>query len=267
MKKQIGFEYEGYISGKGQHQSLYPPDIMPIKEIKNDENFLTIFNREGLSLHDDLKSHWISQAGYRDNYARLAEMRFFPIDLETNPSKFVDNLFFIKENAFKHVKWSEVEVPEDEHKYSLSELEDKIQTDLLLEKRRLNNFTGEVLLYSFKNPMTIIDNKITSWISDNNCRNRGGGLHINISPVKPEEVYSFITKLHEELFPLNFTPGTKEVKFKSNYRQQLLFRYRNYNGIPGVEYMSLGFNLDELSKEEVLAIFEKIFKTVNKLLT
>ncbi len=266
MKKQIGIEYEGYIFESNRYGDV--EDIITTKT--NNEAYKQIYGRRGTSLYDILhtKLEWINQHEFRDNYIRLAELRFFPINLEDGPQQFVNNLLFIKENLIKNVKWSENERPSNQPEHALRELDNKISLEnLILGNMQDNkNFIGEVLSYNFKQPLTIVSDKVLPWISDNTCRNRGGGLHINISPVKIEDIVPFITKLHEKLFPLNYTKDTKDIKFKSNYRQQLIFRYRDYNGIPGVEYMSIGLNLDELNKEQTLEFFSKIFKTVNELL-
>ena len=160
-----------------------------------------------------------------DRYDCLAEVRTEPL---VNPSPLVLEQTLFKKileasAAFEwfgyDIIWNEVEIPQAIH--------DEICSDISFETAK-------------KEVMTIESGLVSLFTATGNSY-RGGGLHINVSPVPRLILESFVLNLHGKMHEF-----TKRYSLKSVYRNHLLFRHRwdPQNGEWVAEYMSTGFPVD-----------------------
>lgn len=159
-----------------------------------------------------------------DGYDALAEVRTEPL-LNPTPEVLIEALFTQMElasNAFAangfEIRWFEQKMPENLHK--------EIQADLNNPLTKVKKFT-----------QTFTSNGIEGYSSVGNIY-RGGGLHINVSPVDFIFAPSLVWRLHTATAHYR-----NHCKFQSHYRNNILFRQRYSGNDPLVEYMTHGFNV------------------------
>jgi len=173
-----------------------------------------------------------------DGYDALAEVRTLPIPNPT-PEILIEALFLQMEIATHayaangyEIRWYEQNIPDDLH--------NQIQFDLN------NPPAGQYKVKKYTQVLT--KDGAVEYKSTGN-RFRGGGLHINISSLPEVFAPSVVAGLDKNLSKLRFN-----YKFKSHYRNNILFRTRypvdssgktDYNE-PIVEYMAHGFNVPSL---------------------
>lgn len=235
---KIGFEYEGWKKSIYDGVSVYrlPQEMQPF-----------IFHKDKYEI-------------LQDTYEALSEVRFIPFSPEDNlVSLFSTYYDIIKEVAEKYNgDFNEVLISEEIHKIATEKSVWSNRNEESLELRKLRDHLGEYVNYNLKEQMTFNEKgELIQWKNEHDCRYRGGGLHINISPLEPKFVASFIKSLHERLYPLY-----KDEGFKSKYRNNILFRYRNYNGIKGVEYISFGINLKD--RDSFINLLIKIVEIIKE---
>lgn len=237
---KIGFEYEGY------NPEGYVSTTGVMAKLKNTLDLIYVSKEDGIN--------------FMDGYSYLAELRFNPDEYPPGSPLFGGYYDFISEfGKIEKISFKETIVPEREHKQSLEMLDKSAERteDRFLRSKR--DFVGEHINYDFKQVMTVKDNKVDVMELEPQDRNRGGGLHINISPIDPKKVKDFIVELDSRLRPL------QNDTFKSKYRTNLMFRYRDYNNTNGVEYMSMGVNFCKIKgRDEFISLFEEIVKIVKQ---
>lgn len=241
---KIGFEYEGRIIGDTMWATVIDSKINA-----NDLVHMIYSGKDRVEQN---------QKEFKDGYQALAELRLLPTPLSVSLDEFMQ-IFTSSINLFKNVIWKEGEVSERMHNWALEWLNKDLEEIAMMQRRSLRDKMGEGILINLKQVIAIRNGHFALFDNDADNRNRGGSLHINVSPVLPQDAVKFVTALHNELFSIN-----KAFKFESGYRQELLFRYKDFDGTPGVEYMSIGFNYADLKPAEVRDIFLKIFTSVRK---
>lgn len=244
---KIGFEYEGYTDNCYVDCNKFDKDTRQQVEKR---------------IWSEHRNTLVTNRNFFDGYCHLAELRFNPITKDDNLKEVITDYFSLIDyfRRKQHVTFKEVLVGEEQHRRGIAELEKETQNAEWTDRREKRNFVGERINYDFKKPLIILDDEIKPFEFDETDRNRGGGLHINISPVEPKKVKDLIISLDKELRPL------QNQEFKSKYRTNVLFRYRNYDGVNGVEYMSMGIDFTKLNFDEFYELMTTIITTVNKLL-
>lgn len=228
-KIKISLEYEGVFKNytpENKHLGGAGDYWMPIRAL------LLKAYKPYIWDHDDFAQ--IPSDGYR----ALAEIRSIPFDKGTAfevIAKFTEIVHMFSRDL---AVFSEFEISERDHSYFLSNLD---KHNKILATSQRGKITGEYIDHNFKEIMTIHGNKPELWKRhDEDDRHRGGGLHITISPVNPQKAGKLVRCLHDKLFD--------PKGFQSKYRQDPIFRYKNYSGVDMIEYMSLGFHYQDHAK-------------------
>lgn len=166
-----------------------------------------------------------------DTYDCLAEVRTLPM-LNPSPVDLINALYTeieLATNAFMangyFIQWFEQEISDELHR----EIQHTIETNPNKIK---------------KDTYTVTSKGCTDWRSEGN-RFRGGGLHINVSPVPRAFATSFVMGLNRALF------YQYRYRFQSHYRNNILFRTRHDASDkefkePIAEYMTFGFNVTQV---------------------
>jgi hypothetical protein len=166
-----------------------------------------------------------------DAYDCLAEVRTDPLENPTSEQitealkHEIDMATKAYQSVGLNVYWGEMLIP--------AKLHQEIVKDLV---NRPKKYT-----------CTIANGVQTSYSSEGNCF-RGGGLHIHVSPISNALVPAWAMLLHERLYG-----GRLPDDMRSNYRQNLLYRFRqeppegypwrSWSAVGIGEYMSYGVNL------------------------
>lgn len=172
-----------------------------------------------------------------DNYDCLAEARMHvPVE---NPT--VDSLskaFFDRvskvDMAFKaygySVVWGEQKIPEKIHEEILQEFDLSVKAGV--RKKKLT--------------FRISNLGVSDYWSHGNMF-RGGGIHINVSHVLPRDATGMALSLRTILQPYQFG------RFMSNYRNELLFRFRSAEDTREsiAEFLSFGWNMGGSPNDQV----------------
>lgn len=167
-----------------------------------------------------------------DRYDCLAEVRTAPL-LNPSPVDLISALYTELElttNAFMangyFIQWFEQEISDELHR--------EIQASINADQNKVK-----------KETYTLTAKGCTRWTSEGN-RFRGGGLHINVSPVPRMFSTAFVMSLEQSL-----AAHRNLFRFQSHYRNNVLFRSRfdaNDKTFkePITEYMTFGFNVPQV---------------------
>jgi len=211
---KVGLEYEGVIL---HHDKIITWNSIPEEQKKSI-----------ISLTGDPRPY--------DNYDCLAELRTMPYQLTENAAQDVQNILqgllerickytsAYKKNGYD-IAWCEKKITNDMH-------DDITKRMGAIERGGDDKFSGK----DAKITWTLSEEGISFWKPKPVTTHlRGGGLHINISPVED------ISKA--ALIALALHTGMKEYTNygKSIYRKSILFRQRNIEKERVMEYMSIGF--------------------------
>jgi len=217
---KIGFEYEGVILD--EDNKIVRWTKIPLKRqfrIKTKMDMM------------DVKQDPI------DTYDCLAEVRTEPLENKT-PRELVVALrdaIQTADRAFSSegysIFWGEMRVPKSLHNEILAHIE----------------FTKE-----FKKETRTLDHGCDQHYESEGNVWRGGGLHVNVSPMPKPMVTAMAVNLHTVLHDL-----IDNWALNSNYRNNLLWRHREVRDKEGVvtdkigEYMSFGFNLEDVGPLDI----------------
>lgn len=179
-----------------------------------------------------------------DTYDCLAEVRTRPLE-NVSARDMLYSLFSLiertnraYESAGYTILWKEMEIPEKLH----TEISCEIDADPNKSK---------------KATYTINNNGIESYYSKGN-RFRGGGIHVNVSPIPTIIAPAFILELHKIMRAHSHKADGKQ--FQSQYRKNILYRTRIENNEAIAEYMSFGFEFPDTlgtnGKQPVSEIFD-----------
>ena len=204
---KIGIEYEGVILKDGKPlrwSSICKKDRKEICNAVSDKNPV-------------------------DAYDCLAEIRFLSTSVD---SRTILQTLMEKINTYNgvflkrgfNILWGEMEIPEEIHKEIVGE------KDKAKEK--------------FKPTSTVSSNGVTGWSPEGGNRFRGGGMHINVSPISQLLAPALVLSLHESL------RHHSEQTMKSNYRHHILFRQRMIENESVTEYMTFGLTIPKINSTD-----------------
>jgi hypothetical protein len=209
---KIGLEFEGVIRSSRDGTITRWPNID--ERVRNNIKRMMFERREKIEPID--------------NYDCLVEVRTPPMKKPT-PKKLIIALFTEMENATKafrangyFLQWSEQEIPEALHR--------------TIQEALLHNME-----HSKKETLCITGTGSSDWVKDDTNLFRGGGIHINVSPVPRIFSSALVMGLHNRLEEYK-----KPFGFKSHYRTNVLYRARWCESEAIAEYMSFGFNVARL---------------------